>query len=597
MAGPSRSGGDDGVATPDGDGPFVDAHDAGPGGSDPAPLISVGPPSGASLPHWTEPPAPPPLAEPSGPGPASVTQMADVDTVAPAPAGPPPVRQAVKPIPAPANGVRPVTSQPVPTGDPPVTQSPLPTRRPEGAAPVPERAPPTAGSPVVAGEVAPRSGEVPSGGGARWHGADDDWPDGDVSFADLVAEGDTPFGALDERDRLRDEQYLTFEDLDVPQADLPTVPPRGSAEDPIRLQRTGGGPSPGEAVAAGPPPGGPVPTGGSPDPDPDGDVVPADLAAPGAGPTAGAGGPMDLDDIDSPSPTPPPPPGRDRGQAVKVGLGIAVAALAIFLIGALTPWRWLPLLLVVAAIIGALIELFNAAVGAGYRPVTLVGVAAGAALPVTAYLAGSPTIPNGESGIVLVVFLSLVACMAWYLFGAGRGRPVPNIAVTMLGIVYIGVLGSFGALILRAGPWPGTGTGVEQGIPLIILVIIGTELYDAGGYLLGSRLGRTPLSAASPNKTREGLVLGMACAIGGVVVLGGVLGVGVRTMTEALILAGVIAFVAPIGDLFESMLKRDLGVKDMSTLIPSHGGLLDRVDALLFTLPACYYTLRVLGLV
>ena len=92
-------------------------------------------------------------------------------------------------------------------------------------------------------------------------------------------------------------------------------------------------------------------------------------------------------------------------------------------------------------------------------------------------------------------------------------------------------------------------------------------------------------------------MLGMACAIAGVVLLGGVLGVGVKDMTQALVLALVIAAVAPFGDLFESMLKRDLGVKDMSTLIPSHGGLLDRVDALLFTLPACYYTLRILGLI
>ena len=79
--------------------------------------------------------------------------------------------------------------------------------------------------------------------------------------------------------------------------------------------------------------------------------------------------------------------------------------------------------------------------------------------------------------------------------------------------------------------------------------------------------------------------------------MGGVLGIGVRTMTEAVILAAVIAMVAPLGDLFESMLKRDLGVKDMSDLIPSHGGLLDRFDALLFTLPASYYTLRMLGVI
>jgi phosphatidate cytidylyltransferase len=253
--------------------------------------------------------------------------------------------------------------------------------------------------------------------------------------------------------------------------------------------------------------------------------------------------------------------------------------------------------LIVAAIVGALIELYNAAMRAGYRPVNLVGVTAGVALPVAAYLAGSPTIPTGESGMVLVVFLSLAASMAWYLFGVGKGRPVPNIAVTVLGIVYVGVLGSYAALILRTGPWPGTAPGIDQGIPLVILVVVGTEVYNAGGYLFGSRLGRTPLSAASPSKTREGLVLGMASAVGVIVLMGGVLEIGVRTMTEALILAGVVAVVAPLGDLFESMLKRDLGVKDMGTLIPHHGGLLDRVDALLFTLPACYYAMRILGLV
>jgi phosphatidate cytidylyltransferase len=190
-----------------------------------------------------------------------------------------------------------------------------------------------------------------------------------------------------------------------------------------------------------------------------------------------------------------------------------------------------------------------------------------------------------------------VASLAWYLFGAGKGRAVPNIAVTLLGVVYVGVLGSFASLILRAGPWPNTATTTDQGIPLVVLVIVGTAIYDAGGYLLGSRLGRTPLSAVSPSKTREGLVLGMLCAVGSVALLGGVLQFGVRTMGQALVLGAVIAVVAPLGDLFESLLKRDLGVKDMGSLIPSHGGLLDRMDAVLMTLPACYYTLRILGLV
>jgi len=113
---------------------------------------------------------------------------------------------------------------------------------------------------------------------------------------------------------------------------------------------------------------------------------------------------------------------------------------------------------------------------------------------------------------------------------------------------------------------------------------------------LGSRIGKTPLSEASPNKTREGLVAGMVVSILTVLLFGGVLHIGVDSFGAALVLGIVLAVIAPIGDLVESMIKRDLGVKDMGTLIPAHGGLLDRLDAYLFTLPAAYYTLRVLGL-
>jgi phosphatidate cytidylyltransferase len=474
--------------------------------------------------------------------------------------------------------------------------APVTALRPAGEGPVDADGPEPADDPVA------DDGDAARAASARWRSGDD-WSRADASFADLMADDDTPIGALDERDRLLDEQYLTFEDLDVPQADLPTVPPRGSATDPIRIQRAGGAAAAAARAEVAPArtgdeaPAGELPNRRHPTASDAGDA--ADVGERESESDSGEGdGRTDVAASATESDEPAvPPAGRDRGQATVVGLSIGAVALAIFVAGARTPWRWLPLVLVVAAIVGALIELYNAAMRAGYRPVNLVGVVAGIALPVAAYLAGSPTIPTGEAGMVLVVFLSLVASMAWYLFGAGRGRPVPNVAVTMLGILYVGVLGSYAALILRAGPWPGTPPGVDQGIPLVILVIVGTEIYNAGGYLFGSRLGRTPLSAASPSKTREGLVLGMASAVGAIVVMGGVLEIGVRTMAEALVLAGVVAVVAPLGDLFESMLKRDLGVKDMGTLIPSHGGLLDRVDALLFTLPASYYALRMLGLI
>ena len=158
----------------------------------------------------------------------------------------------------------------------------------------------------------------------------------------------------------------------------------------------------------------------------------------------------------------------------------------------------------------------------------------------------------------------------------------------MLGIVHIGVLGSFAALMLSVDTF---GTGI------LTTAIILTVAYDVGGLAIGKMMGRTPLSAASPNKTVEGLVGGMAMVIVAAVVMG-VLGQpaplangdfdggGLGTM---LMVGVAAALAAPIGDLAESQIKRDLGIKDMGTILPGHGGLLDRFDGLLFVLPTVWY--------
>ena len=460
---------------------------------------------------------------------------------------------------------------PVPSDDP--ADEPVPS------GPVLSVGPPT-GETSLPHWTEPATGEVPrvvagadegvdeddrwaafAGSSPRWRDEHTDWSrEDDTGFHDLVAAEDAPLGALDESHRLMDEEYLTFDDLDVPDA-APSSARRGPT-DPIKIQRSGGGASASRTEAR----------------------------RPGAPARAG-----------SPNPSPPAraatPSGRDRDQAVRVGVGIAVGALVVLLLGAFTPLKFLPLLLVVPAVVGCLGEFFNATTRAGFRPITVVGLVVGVAMPLAAYFAGSPAVPAGESGIMLVLVLAVAASMAWYLFGAGKGRPVANIAITLAGILYVAVLGSYASLILRSGPWPGLPrTTIDQGIPLFIIVGVGTTMYDVAGYLLGSRVGKRPLSAASPNKTVEGLLCGMAGTLLTVLFLGAI-GVGVRNAGQALVLGLVLAIVAPVGDLFESMIKRDLGVKDMSNLIPAHGGLLDRVDAYLFTLPAGYYTLRMLGLV
>jgi len=400
----------------------------------------------------------------------------------------------------------------------------------------------------------------------RWRDENRDWDDhGAVVFDDLIDDESTRLGALDESDRMMDEEYLTFDDLEVPDAAPPKAPPRGTASDPIKIQRSGRTPAPAIPLATTRPP----------------------RSRPG--PTGPVRQGSDAGDRDAPSSGE-----RDRQQAIQVGLAIAGGALIIFVIGI---WvRWLPIFLVSAAIVGCLAEFFSATARAGFRPIRELGLVAVAAMPFAAYFGGSPAIPQGESGIVLVLFLTVAASMGWYLFGAGKGRPVANIAITLAGVLYIGVLGSFASLILRAGPWPGGDSPDDQGVRMFILIALGTTMCDVGGYLLGSRIGKTPLSEASPNKTREGLVAGMVASVATVLLFGGVFHLGVDSFASALVLGIVLAVVAPFGDLVESMIKRDLGVKDMGSIIPAHGGLLDRLDAYLFTLPAAYYALRVLGL-
>jgi len=155
------------------------------------------------------------------------------------------------------------------------------------------------------------------------------------------------------------------------------------------------------------------------------------------------------------------------------------------------------------------------------------------------------------------------------------------------------VLGSFAALMLAIDTY---GTG------LLTAAILLTVSYDVGGLAIGRVMGRTPLSPASPNKTREGLVGGMIVTVVAAVVMGvlampapiagsAIEGSGLGT---ALLLGIVVAIVAPIGDLAESQLKRDIGIKDMGSILPGHGGLFDRFDGLLFALPTTYYVANVL---
>ena len=195
---------------------------------------------------------------------------------------------------------------------------------------------------------------------------------------------------------------------------------------------------------------------------------------------------------------------------------------------------------------------------------------------------------RGEAAIPVGIVLVTVFSMLWFLVGAGDEQATLNIGVTLLGLAWVGMFGSFATALL--GVQGGAGVG-DAGKGILFGAILATVAYDVGGYFVGRSTGRSPLSAASPNKTVEGLVGGIIAAVT-VALIYGFLSEPFGSLGDGLALGLTVAVAAPLGDLCQSMIKRDLGIKDMGSILPGHGGFLDRFDALLFVLPAVYFVAK-----
>jgi phosphatidate cytidylyltransferase len=134
-------------------------------------------------------------------------------------------------------------------------------------------------------------------------------------------------------------------------------------------------------------------------------------------------------------------------------------------------------------------------------------------------------------------------------------------------------------------------------VALILFVVLVTAGFDVGAYFVGRAFGRRLIApVVSPQKTLEGLIGGVVAAFGLAAVLSTLPPFNPPiTFEGSLLLAGVISLLAPLGDAAESVVKRALDVKDMGSILPGHGGMLDRIDALLFVVPAAYLVLSTLG--
>lgn len=275
--------------------------------------------------------------------------------------------------------------------------------------------------------------------------------------------------------------------------------------------------------------------------------------------------------------------GGDRNlvTAVAVGVGLVALGLVCFALGGLATT------ILACVVVGvAAAEYFNAVGHAGFHPAGLLGLVATVGLMFATYTSGLNAYP-------VVLPLTVVLSLIWYLWVQPGEHAVRNLGVTLLGVMWIGFLGSFATLFLGLGKviQDATRASSNIGVGVVIAAVVVAVSHDVGAYFIGRYMGKTQLSKASPNKTLEGTAGGVAVAVVvTVIVIGGfsIAPIG-GDIFRVFVFALLCALVAPLGDLCESFVKRDLGIKDMGTILPGHGGVLDRFDALVFVLPTAYF--------
>jgi phosphatidate cytidylyltransferase len=264
--------------------------------------------------------------------------------------------------------------------------------------------------------------------------------------------------------------------------------------------------------------------------------------------------------------------------AIITGVVVGVAVIVAFELGTVLAALVATILITIAAAEG-----YAAFRRGGFHPATLLGLVATVSLMLATY-------NKGQAALPLVIVMLFAFAMIWYLAGVERTDPIRGIAGTMVVFCWVAVFGSFATLLLNPTLFPH-----RHGIAFLAGAVITGVAYDVGALVVGRRFGSHPLApAVSPNKTWEGAIGGAVAAILIAIVV--VHFISPWTISKAAALGVVVAIVSPIGDLTESLIKRHLGLKDMSKILPGHGGLLDRIDGMLFILPATYYLVKALNL-
>lgn len=279
-----------------------------------------------------------------------------------------------------------------------------------------------------------------------------------------------------------------------------------------------------------------------------------------------------------------PVPAKDHGRAgrdLRAAIGSAVVLLSAIALSLLF-WKTAFVFIIVVAVWVAIWELGR---GLSHHDIDLPlppMMLGGAVMVLVAYFSGAPA-------LVVATAVSALATMLW-LLRRGIDGYVKNATAAVFTLVYVPFLGSFVALMLAEGGTSGAGFD-DLGVKGIITFILVTIASDTGGYIAGVLFGKHPMAPViSPKKSWEGfagsVLFTVAAGVALVVwLLDGEWWVGVA-------LGAIAVVMATLGDLCESVIKRDLGIKDMSQVIPGHGGLMDRLDSLLATIAPVWLLLH-----
>jgi phosphatidate cytidylyltransferase len=283
----------------------------------------------------------------------------------------------------------------------------------------------------------------------------------------------------------------------------------------------------------------------------------------------------------------------ERDRADKEGLApwITGGALLVVTFASLAIGAGASAVVATLMILVAQMELYSAMIKRHHRPATLIGLVAGAFMSVAAYL-------KGESGLLGMFAVGVVATFLWFLASAPQHRrdALTDLALTVLSLAFIPLLGGYLLVMLKAGA---TTSDATQGVHLVGLVIALVVVSDTVAFAVGSVWGgswirRSLAPSTSPKKSWEGFVVALIVTFIVAVAAGSYYGPLSGHKLDAALLGVVVCVAALFGDLAESLIKRDLRVKDMGNVLPGHGGVLDRVDSLLFAAPAAFLLLRVI---